>query len=103
MTNKEQSIFNKGTPFQQSVWNELLKIPRGETRTYEDIARAIGKPKAVRAVGTAVGKNSLAVIVPCHRVIRKDGSIGEYRWGIAKKKKLLESEGVSFDKGNKCI
>ncbi len=100
MTQKEQHIFNKGTPFQQKVWTELLKIPKGQTRTYEDIARAIGVPQSFRAVANAIGKNSLAVSVPCHRVIRKDGSIGGYRWGMRKKKKLLESEGVFF-KGNK--
>jgi AraC family transcriptional regulator of adaptative response/methylated-DNA-[protein]-cysteine methyltransferase len=81
-----------GTPFQQKVWKELCKIPYGQTRTYEDIAKKIGKPKAIRAVANAIGANTLAVTVPCHRVIRKDGSLGGYRWGIAKKKKLLEME-----------
>lgn len=103
MTQKEQLIFNKGTLFQQKVWTELLNIPKGQTRTYEDVARAIGNPKAVRAVGTAIGKNNLAVIVPCHRVIKKDGSLGGYRWGIDRKKKLLEREGVVFDNNNKSM
>ncbi len=81
-----------GTPFQQKVWAELCNIPYGQTRTYEDIAKKIGKPTAIRAVAHAIGKNSLPVVVPCHRVIRKDGSLGGYRWGIAKKKKLLALE-----------
>jgi len=86
-----------GTPFQQKVWKEVCKIPYGKTRTYEEIAKRIGKPKSVRAVANAIGANTLAVVVPCHRVIRKDGSLGGYRWGIPKKKKLLlqESKGSS--------
>ncbi len=94
MTPSQKKIFSQGTPFQQKVWGELLKIPKGKVCTYEYIARKIGNPKAVRAVGTAIGKNNLPVIVPCHRVIRKDGTLGGYRWGIEKKRKLLESEGA---------
>lgn len=81
-----------GTPFQQKVWKELCKIPVGQTRTYEDIAKKIGKPSAIRAVANAIGKNTLPVVVPCHRVIRKDGTLGGYRWGIEKKKRLLARE-----------
>jgi len=82
-----------GTAFQEAVWRELRKIPAGETRSYADIAAAIGAPKAVRAVGTANGDNHVCVLIPCHRVIRSDGSLGGYGGGIERKKKLLESEG----------
>jgi AraC family transcriptional regulator of adaptative response/methylated-DNA-[protein]-cysteine methyltransferase len=82
----------RGTVFQQRVWQELRRIPRGETRTYRDIARAIGAPDAVRAVGSACGANPVALVVPCHRVVREDGSLGGYRWGLERKQSLLESE-----------
>jgi AraC family transcriptional regulator of adaptative response/methylated-DNA-[protein]-cysteine methyltransferase len=82
-----------GTAFQEAVWRELRKIPPGETRSYADIAAAIGAPKAVRAVGTANGDNHVCVLIPCHRVIRSDGSLGGYGGGIERKKKLLASEG----------
>jgi AraC family transcriptional regulator of adaptative response/methylated-DNA-[protein]-cysteine methyltransferase len=82
-----------GTAFQESVWRELRKIPAGETRSYAQIAAAIGKPKAVRAVGTANGDNHVCVLIPCHRVIRSDGSLGGYGGGIERKKKLLAAEG----------
>lgn len=86
-----------GTEFQKKVWKTLLKIPCGETRTYEWIAKQIGSPKAVRAVGSAVGRNPLAPEVPCHRVLRKDGSLGGYSGpgGLDQKKKLLKKEGVA--------
>ena len=84
-----------GTAFQEAVWRELRKIPPGETRSYADIAAAIGAPKAVRAVGTANGDNHVCVLIPCHRVIRSDGSLGGYGGGIERKKKLLASEGHS--------
>jgi O-6-methylguanine DNA methyltransferase len=82
------------TPFQQAVLRECAKIPRGQTRTYSQLARAIGKPRAARAVGSALAKNPLAPLIPCHRVIRADGSIGEYsgRGGAKKKKSLLLQE-----------
>jgi AraC family transcriptional regulator, regulatory protein of adaptative response / methylated-DNA-[protein]-cysteine methyltransferase len=83
-----------GTFFQEAVWRELRKIPPGETRSYADIAAAIGQPKAVRAVGTANGENHVAVLIPCHRVIRSDGSLGGYGGGIERKKKLLAAEGA---------
>lgn len=82
-----------GTAFQEAVWRELRKIPAGETRSYAEIAAAIGHPKAVRAVGSANGDNHVCVLIPCHRVIRSDGSLGGYGGGIARKKKLLASEG----------
>lgn len=82
----------RGTAFQKQVWQALQKIPYGETRTYADIAREIGKPHAVRAVGTACGANPTALIVPCHRVLRTDGTLGGYHWGIERKEKLLAQE-----------
>jgi AraC family transcriptional regulator of adaptative response/methylated-DNA-[protein]-cysteine methyltransferase len=82
----------RATAFQQRVWRALTEIPRGETRTYAQIAEAVGSPKAVRAVGTACGANPLAVVVPCHRVVGSDGKLTGYRWGTARKKKLLEIE-----------
>jgi AraC family transcriptional regulator of adaptative response/methylated-DNA-[protein]-cysteine methyltransferase len=82
-----------GTAFQEAVWRELRKIPAGETRSYADIAAAIGKPGAVRAVGTANGDNHVAVLIPCHRVIRSDGSLGGYAGGLERKRRLLEAEG----------
>ena len=82
----------RGTAFQEKVWGELRKIPLGETRSYADIAKAVGSPGAVRAVGTANGSNPVAVLVPCHRVIRSDGSLGGYGGGLPNKVKLLEAE-----------
>src|SRR4029079_6442378 len=82
-----------GTAFQEAVWRELRKIPAGETRSYAQIAAAIGHPKAVRAVGRAHGDNHICVLIPCHRVIRSDGSLGGYGGGIDRKKKLLAAEG----------
>src|SRR3954469_18310968 len=82
-----------GTAFQEAVWIELRKIPAGETRSYADIAASIGCPKAVRAVGSANGDNHVCVLIPCHRVIRSDGSLGGYGGGIDRKKKLLAAEG----------
>jgi AraC family transcriptional regulator of adaptative response/methylated-DNA-[protein]-cysteine methyltransferase len=84
-----------GTAFQEAVWRELRRIPPGETRSYADIAAAIGAPKAVRAVGSANGDNHVCVLIPCHRVIRSDGSLGGYGGGIDRKKKLLQAEGHS--------
>jgi len=82
----------RGTVFQRRVWNELRRIPRGETRSYRDIARAIGQPRAVRAVGSACGANPVALVVPCHRAVRADGGLGGYAWGLSRKKLLLEIE-----------
>lgn len=81
-----------GTAFQQRVWQALMKIPRGQTRSYAELAQAIGRPSAARAVARACAQNRLAVLVPCHRIIRGDGSPGGYRWGLPKKNVLLQSE-----------
>lgn len=83
-----------GTPFQVEVWKALLAIPYGETRSYEDVARAVGRPGAVRAVGTANGRNRIAVVIPCHRVINKSGALGGYGGGLGRKKRLLDLEGA---------
>ena len=87
-----------GTEFQKKVWKELQKIPKGQTITYKELAKKIGKPKAVRAVANAVGANPCAPMIPCHRVIRSDGSLGGYSGsgGIKTKLKLLVTEGVDF-------
>ena len=82
-----------GTAFQEAVWRELRRIPLGETRSYAQIAAAVGKPGAVRAAGTANGSNHVAVLIPCHRVIRSDGSLGGYAGGLTRKQKLLAAEG----------
>ena len=86
----------KGTQFQLKVWNYLKKIPKGQVMTYSEVAKAINKPKSVRAVANAIGKNPNAPNIPCHRVIRSDGSLGGYsgKGGINTKKKLLKSEGI---------
>jgi len=93
----EVPIDVRGTAFQEAVWQELRKIPLGETRSYAEIAAAVGKPGAVRAVGTANGSNPVSVLVPCHRVIRSDGSLGGYGGGLENKKKLLAAEGVTLE------
>ena len=82
----------RGTAFQEAVWRELQRIPAGETRTYAQIAAAVGKPAAVRAAGSANGANNVAVLIPCHRVIRSDGSAGGYAYGLERKARLLERE-----------
>ena len=83
-----------GTTFQQSVWSALADIPYGEVRSYKDIAEAIGKPKAVRAVGAANGRNPLPIVVPCHRVIGSDGSLTGFAGGLPTKTRLLTLEGA---------
>ena len=85
-----------GTAFQEAVWKELRRIPPGQTRSYADIAASIGVPGAVRAVGTANGSNPIAVLVPCHRVIRSDGTLGGYAGGLDRKRKLLSAEGAGW-------
>ena len=84
----------RATAFQERVWRALREIPRGETRTYQQIAEAIGAPGAVRAVGTACGANPVAVLVPCHRVVGSNGRLTGYRWGVERKRKLLDMEGA---------
>ena len=86
-----------GTNFQHRVWRELQAIPRGSTRSYEDVARSIGQPTAARAVSRACATNPVSLIIPCHRVVRKRGGLGGYRWGIERKKRLLEAEGALQD------
>ena len=81
-----------GTAFQEAVWRELQRIPAGETRTYAQIAAAVGRPAAVRAAGTANGDNAVAVLIPCHRVIRTDGTLGGYAYGLERKARLLARE-----------
>jgi AraC family transcriptional regulator of adaptative response/methylated-DNA-[protein]-cysteine methyltransferase len=82
----------RATAFQWRVWQELRKIPYGSTRSYSDIARALGQPKAVRAVARACATNPVSVVIPCHRVLREDGSLGGYRWGLERKQTLLDRE-----------
>ncbi|WPK13434.1 methylated-DNA--[protein]-cysteine S-methyltransferase [Lysinibacillus louembei] len=90
------AIDYKGTPFQESVWKELQKIPYGEVCTYSDIASRIGNPKAVRAVGGAIGANPVIIVIPCHRVIGKDGSLTGFSSGMELKKALLVVEGKLY-------
>lgn len=85
-----------GTAFQQQVWRGLQAIPYGTTTTYTDLAQQIDRPTAVRAVASAVGRNPLLIVVPCHRVLRKDGQLGGYRGGLTMKKALLTLEGCTF-------
>ncbi|MEO1045161.1 MAG: bifunctional DNA-binding transcriptional regulator/O6-methylguanine-DNA methyltransferase Ada [Pseudomonadota bacterium] len=85
----------QGTAFQEAVWRELQRIPPGETRSYAELAAAVGKPKAYRAAGSANGANNVAVLIPCHRVIASDGSLGGYAYGLEIKQKLLEAEAKS--------
>ena len=82
----------RATAFQQKVWGALRKIPYGSTRSYQDVARAIGSPSATRAVARACATNPVALVIPCHRVVREDGNVGGYRWGIDRKRQLLERE-----------
>lgn len=88
-----------GTRFQIKVWQELCRTRRGETTNYGELAERLGQPGAARAVGTACGQNPVAVLVPCHRVLRKDGQLGGYRWGLARKRALLEREGRGKPRG----
>ena len=80
------------TAFQRRVWEALRAIPSGTTRTYSEVARSIGKPSAIRAVARACATNPTSIVVPCHRVVRMDGSLGGYRWGLERKQSLLEQE-----------
>jgi AraC family transcriptional regulator of adaptative response/methylated-DNA-[protein]-cysteine methyltransferase len=91
-TNCDLPLDIRGTAFQQKVWQALRKIPPGTTTTYADIARHVGMPSAVRAVAGAIAANPIAVAIPCHRVIRTDGSLSGYRWGIARKRGLISRE-----------
>jgi len=95
---QKKKIILKGTRFQLRVWDYLKKIPRGSVKTYTQVAKGIGKPLAVRAVANAIGKNPYAPRIPCHRVIRSDGSLGGYsgKGGIETKKLLLKREGITL-------
>lgn len=99
-TGKRRSFdFNytaNGTAFQMSVWRELAKIPYGVKSSYGDIAALIGKPKAVRAVGTAIGSNPISIVIPCHRVLTSTGGLGGYAGGLPSKMSLLQIEGIPF-------
>jgi O-6-methylguanine DNA methyltransferase len=92
----------QGTEFQKSVWREMLKIPYGKTKSYGEIAQAVGKPRAVRAVGGACGANSIPVLVPCHRVLAANNKIGGFGSGLGWKCKLLEIEGVELSSGKRA-
>jgi AraC family transcriptional regulator of adaptative response/methylated-DNA-[protein]-cysteine methyltransferase len=85
----------RGTAFQQMVWKELRRIPAGQTRSYTEVAKTIGRPRAVRAVANACASNPVALVVPCHRVVQKNGSLAGYRWGVKRKAALLEKEAIS--------
>jgi O-6-methylguanine DNA methyltransferase len=85
-------IVCRGTPFQEAVWGELLRIPYGETRSYLDVARSVGSPKACRAVGRANGQNRIAIVIPCHRVVNAGGALGGYGGGLDRKQLLLDLE-----------
>lgn len=93
-TAKPLSLHLKGTPFQLSVWRALLNIPFGRASSYSKVAAEIGRPKAVRAVGSAVGKNPVFFVIPCHRVLAHDGSLGGYFYGLEKKQDILNFEAV---------
>lgn len=88
-----------GAPFQIKVWEALLQVPSGQVTTYSEIAHAIGKPRAVRAVGTAVGRNPISFLIPCHRALRKSGELGGYHWGLPVKRAILAWESARAEAG----
>jgi len=96
--NKKLPLFLHGTDFQMKVWKALQTIPKGKTRSYAEIAHKIGSPQAVRAVGTACGRNPIAFLIPCHRVLTSSGKLGGYRWGIDRKDTILTWEAVHKEK-----
>jgi AraC family transcriptional regulator of adaptative response/methylated-DNA-[protein]-cysteine methyltransferase len=93
----EARLFLIGAPFQIKVWEALLRVPSGHVTTYSEIARAIGHPAAVRAAGTAVGRNPVSFLIPCHRALRKSGALGGYHWGLPVKRAMLAWEGARAD------
>lgn len=104
--NKERTAFDvklspEGTAFQQQIWNQLLEIPHGQTCSYQDIALAINKPSACRAIGMANSKNPIPIIIPCHRVIGKNGKLTGYAGGLETKAKLLEIENIDLTPSKK--
>ncbi|MDO8883558.1 MAG: bifunctional helix-turn-helix domain-containing protein/methylated-DNA--[protein]-cysteine S-methyltransferase [Pseudotabrizicola sp.] len=98
--NADTPLFLIGAPFQIKVWEALLRIPSGHVTTYSDIACVIGHPKAVRAVGTAVGRNPISLLIPCHRALRKSGALGGYHWGLPVKRAILAHESARTDAAN---
>ena len=99
---KKVGLGMRGTEFQHQVWNELQKIPPGKTRTYSEIAENLGRPKShARAIGTAIGKNTIAVLVPCHRVVGANGKLTGFRWGLTRKQVILDWEAA--ESGNNAI
>jgi AraC family transcriptional regulator of adaptative response/methylated-DNA-[protein]-cysteine methyltransferase len=95
--NSETPLFLMGAPFHIKVWEALLHIPSGHVTTYSEIANTVGHPKAVRAVGTAVGRNPISLLIPCHRALRKTGALGGYHWGLPVKRAMLAWEGARSD------
>lgn len=91
--NIDPPLAPRGSEFQKKVWDYIRTIPCGETRTYLEVAKAIGSPRSVRAVANACGHNPIALLIPCHRVMRSDGTPGGFRWGLERKLKLLSAEG----------
>jgi AraC family transcriptional regulator of adaptative response/methylated-DNA-[protein]-cysteine methyltransferase len=91
----EEGVVLIGTEFQTSVWKHLMGIPSGSVATYSDVARGIGRPDAVRAVATAIGRNPIALLVPCHRIVPLAGGIGQYRWGRERKRNLIAREAMA--------
>ncbi|HMO06250.1 MAG TPA: bifunctional helix-turn-helix domain-containing protein/methylated-DNA--[protein]-cysteine S-methyltransferase [Paracoccaceae bacterium] len=98
--NAETPLFLIGAPFQVQVWEALIRIPSGHVTTYGEIAAAIGRPKAVRAVGTAVGRNPVSWLIPCHRALRRSGALGGYHWGLPVKRAMLAWESAREDAGH---
>jgi AraC family transcriptional regulator, regulatory protein of adaptative response / methylated-DNA-[protein]-cysteine methyltransferase len=96
---KKLHLLVKGTNFQVKVWEALLRVPSGSVTTYQDVAKSIQSPKALQAVGSAVGSNHIAYLIPCHRVIRKDGILGQYRWSPSRKKSMIGWEMGKFSSG----
>jgi AraC family transcriptional regulator of adaptative response/methylated-DNA-[protein]-cysteine methyltransferase len=96
-TDDKAPLYLIGAPFQLKVWEALLSIPSGHVTSYSDIAQSIGAPRAVRAVGTAVGRNPVSWLIPCHRALRKSGALGGYHWGLPVKRALLAWESARED------
>ena len=99
--NKKYSLFVKGTNLQVNVWKALLNLPNGIVATYQDIANYLDKPKAVRAIASAIGRNHIGYLIPCHRVIAKSGAMSGYRWGIERKKILIAYESINKESNSK--
>jgi len=98
-TSRPTPLYLIGAPFQIKVWEALLTIPSGHVTTYGEIAGAIGSPRAHRAVGTAVGRNPISLLIPCHRALRKSGALGGYHWGLPVKRAMLAWESARVDAG----